>query len=89
MIEVELRKNKENKFVIAILGLCGECKAEELKNAVYYVGAGDKLPRMQCEALAFDDADEAFIKGDEVYNTILQDRVAEQARKAWRRHVAP
>lgn len=88
MIEVELRKNKENKFVIALLGL-NDVKCEELQKAVYYVGAKDRFPRMQAEALAFDDEEEAVKVGIEVYNNILNGRHAEQERKAWRRHVAP
>ena len=89
MIEVELRKNKENKFVVAILGLYGDVDIVDLRKAVFYVGVGDRFPRIQAEALAFDDEEEAVKKGTEVYNNILEGRAAEQARKAWRRHSAP
>ena len=89
MIEVELRRNKENKFVVAILGFYGDVDNEDLHKAVFYVGVGDRFPRMQAEALAFDDEEEAAKKGTEVYTNILEGRAAAQARKAWRRHIAP
>lgn len=89
MLEVELRKNKENKFVVAILGLYEGVDIVDLHKAVFYVGVGDRFPRVQAEAFAFDDEEEAVKKGTEVYNNILEGRAAEQARKAWRRHIAP
>jgi len=89
MIEVELRKNKESKFVVAILGFYDDIENEDLRKAVYYVGVRDRFPRIQAEALAFDDEEAAVKKGTEVYNNILEGRAAEQARKAWRRHIAP